>query len=84
LTINCGKTDYIRPERPFNLADSEWLSNVDAAKLLQHLFSDMSEEKEKYRKVEHSLAITSWLIANDKDSLQEVLQLLKTVLGLDQ
>jgi hypothetical protein len=56
--------------------DADWRVTVDAAKLLQDLFVGLSEARVTYRKPEHSVAITKWLLEKDSTSLKEVAELI--------
>ncbi len=60
---------------------SSWLITVDGALLLYDLFSHLFGATEPYVKVNHSVALTEWLIENDPDSLGELVDLLAKVLG---
>lgn len=51
------------------LRDSEWLSDVNGARLLAGLFLSQSGGKVEYRKIIHSVALTEWLIENDPNAL---------------
>ena len=51
-----------------------WLKAVDAPRLLEDMFQDLSEAREIYRKPLHSVAITRWLIENDPQFLSEVVE----------
>jgi hypothetical protein len=55
------------------ILSDEWLSAVDAARLLVDLVQSLSDAKENYSKTSHSVWLTRWLIANDKDFLQELI-----------
>jgi hypothetical protein len=55
----------------------DFLLDVDAPKLLSDLFSELSEAKLEYNKVEHSVAITEWLLEHKKDAFAEIATLLK-------
>jgi predicted ATPase len=72
------KNPLVRQER---IKPSSWLETVDGASLLYDLFAHMSGTKVHYDKVEHSVALTEWLIGNDPDSLGELVDLLRKVLG---
>jgi hypothetical protein len=52
---------------------AEWLSRVNAARLLDDLFQSLSGAKEIYRKTTHSVWLTRWLVENDKACLNELL-----------
>lgn len=52
--------------------DAEFLKQVDSAKLLARLFSDLSATTVRYEKVKHSVGLTQWLIANQPDALSEL------------
>ena len=58
----------------------DFLKDVDAPKLLEDLFSGLSEAKLEYRKIEHSIAITEWLIRNKPETLREIADLLASKL----
>jgi hypothetical protein len=56
-----------------NSADSEeWKINVHAAKLLESLFSEISETRVSFAKTEHSVALTEWIIENAAEDLKEL------------
>jgi hypothetical protein len=48
-----------------NINSGSWLKEVDAPKLLADLFSDLSGASEYYRKLNHSVALTEWLLKNE-------------------
>lgn len=52
--------------------DAEFLKQVDSAKLLARLFSDLSATTVRYEKVKHSVGLTQWMIANQPDALSEL------------
>ena len=73
LTANGGKKEYLAaPIEQVYLADINWLQQVNAAKLLKHLFQDISGNREEYRKTIHSVQLTDWLIANKPEQLAEL------------
>ena len=73
LMANGGKKEYLEtPDEQVDLADIGWLQKVNAAKLLKHLFLEMSENREEYRKITHSVQLTDWLIANKPEYLDEL------------
>lgn len=49
-----------------------WLSEVHGAELLTKLFSELSETRICYRKVQHGWAITAWVLKNAPEELWEV------------
>ena len=51
---------------------TEWLKQVDAPKLLDDLFQELSEATETFRKPLHSVQLTSWLLHNDPAALREL------------
>jgi hypothetical protein len=53
-------------------SESYWLENVHGAKVLQCLFATFAETGLEYKKVEHGLALTGWLIDKAKENLAEV------------
>ncbi|MFL6210928.1 MAG: AAA family ATPase [Pyrinomonadaceae bacterium] len=58
----------------------DWITSVNGALLLHDLFTELSGARVQYVKVVHSVALTQWLIENEPDKLQEVVQLLTQVL----
>jgi hypothetical protein len=65
-----------RTEQVFSIG---WLSKVDAPRMLEALFEEMSEKTEIYRKTLHSPQLTKWLVQNKPSSLNE---LVSYVVGL--
>jgi hypothetical protein len=53
-----------------------WIIYVHGAKLLNDLFSTLSEARVTYVKTEHSVKITEWLIENAPEELTEVSELI--------
>lgn len=73
LRDNGGKKEYgITPVEQVDIDDQTWLQQVDAAKLLKHLFEEMSGYREEYRKTTHSVRLTEWLICNKPNQLTEL------------
>jgi predicted ATPase len=58
-----------------------WRQAIHGANLLKYLFSDMSETRVSYDKVQYSVRLTQWLVENCPEDLQEVAFLLKNVLA---
>jgi hypothetical protein len=81
LETNGGKRDYIDPPADnIDIANRAWLEQVNGAKLLYDLFAGLSTNREEYRKTLHSVQLTEWLIANKPDALDEIKQLLASIL----
>ena len=49
-----------------------WLKHVDGAKLLHLLFGEVTNQQLEYKKTTHSVALTEWLVANDREHIQEL------------
>ena len=60
-----------------NLPKEDWIKQIDGAKLLKSLFSDLSQKQVEYRKTEHSVAITNWLLQHEVSHLSDLNQFLK-------
>lgn len=69
-----GEGEYLPPEtrRQVEVTDDDWHKNVDAARLLKDLFSELSEQRLEYIKTRHSLLLTSWLIEYKGESLSRL------------
>ena len=44
--------------------ETEWLENVDGARLLSHLFNALSDSRVSFQKTDHSIQLTEWLLEN--------------------
>jgi hypothetical protein len=51
---------------------NDWVRDCDAAKLLHKLFGDISDATVEYRKTQHSIALTDWLLENSPEALKEL------------
>lgn len=54
--------------------------DIDAPRLLDDLFHELSANRLAYNKVEHSVALTEWLIVNSPEALRDISELLAQVL----
>jgi ABC-type branched-subunit amino acid transport system ATPase component len=59
---------------------NEWLKKVDAAKLLNGLFNDLTETRVRYDKLKHGEKLTDWIIQNSPADFDELSAFLKNVL----
>ncbi len=70
-------TKYGRPTETVQGGPPEtWIIYVHGAKLLNDLFSALSEARVTYFKTEHSVKITEWLIENAPEELKEIAELI--------
>ncbi len=72
---NRSEQKYWKPFKPEN-GDTK----IQAAKLLQGLFSKLSEDRVSYNKTEHSVKLTEFIIDNSPNDLKEIEDLLKNIL----
>lgn len=64
---------FDRPVAPELRTDEVlWVRSVHGAKLLKKAFRDLTETRVSYDKVRHGLMLTTWLCANDFDSLRDI------------
>ena len=73
----CGERDEGRRQLRYSCrgtvdVPADWERRIDAAKLLEHAFRELSEARASYEKTTHSVATTEWLIANRPESLREI------------
>jgi predicted ATPase len=61
-------------------SDGEWRYQVDGARLLAHLYSSISGTQETYRKVAYSTELVDWILANDRDYLNELIAYLRPLI----
>ncbi len=57
-----------------------WITHIDGARVLENLFAHFSNQRVSYRKVEHGLELTQWLLANDPGDFKEVASLVQELL----
>ena len=67
LRYFCAGTDAVPPD---------WENSIDAAKLLEDAFRELSETRASYEKTTHSVAITERLIATRPEALRDVVDFL--------
>jgi hypothetical protein len=61
--------------------DQDWIANVDAANLLYDLFNEMTDAKVEFRKTEHSVMLTKWLLANKPTHLDELYSFIRSLIS---
>jgi predicted ATPase len=61
-------------------SDALWIEQCNGAKFLSSLFSHLSSSTVEYRKKEHGLMLTEWIVHNDPEHLQELTSMLVEVL----
>lgn len=84
LKTNGGKKAFSNPaSAAVDLNDAKWVARVDSAKLLQAMFEELSEGRYEYRKPEHSVFLTQWLVRNQPDLLSELKAALEHILALE-
>jgi predicted ATPase len=59
--------------------NEDWVRTVDGARLLQYIFSELSERRVSYQKTLHSVEITKWMLAKNRDELKEIADLIQLV-----
>jgi hypothetical protein len=67
---------------PSQMTDENWSEHIHAAGLLRDLFSDLSETRVTYDKIEHGVELTRWIIEHRPENLREIADLL--VMTLDR
>jgi len=53
---------------------------IHAGRLLDWLFGELSEHRVEYRKTEHSVMLSRWLVDNHPEDLSEVAEVLTAAL----
>jgi predicted ATPase len=54
-------------------SDDQWCYQVDGARLLNDLYSSISNTQESYRKVTYAIELVDWILANDRAHLNELI-----------
>lgn len=84
LVKNGGRNEYVaNNSEQVDITDETWLKEVHGAKLLEDLFTELSDSKEQYRKTAHSVQLTEWLIENRPEMLEEIKGLLLGIIEKD-
>jgi hypothetical protein len=78
LEKNRGAAKYYDSKYPFD--GRTWQTNVDAAKLFEDLFKELSDSREQFIKTTHSVRLTDWLLEYSSEDLKEIAELLTKVL----
>jgi hypothetical protein len=76
---NGGSEKYVVDSWRRCVGEAGWMENVHAAKLLEDLFSELSQARLEYRKTTHSVELTNWLLANMSESMRELLDFVHSV-----
>lgn len=72
IAVNGSNPKYkAGTDEPFS---ARWLIEVDAPRLLDDLFQALSGAREIFRKPLHSVVLTRWLLANDRQFLDELVE----------
>jgi predicted ATPase len=78
LDSHCSDARYGKPRQ--GRKAEPWIEYVDAARLLGDLFGELTDTKESYNKVVHSIALTDWLIEHSPEDLRPIADLLTGIL----
>jgi predicted ATP-binding protein involved in virulence len=75
------KDCFSKDTTPKQLSNPEYVdANINAAKLLDVLFAQLSFARVKFRKTKHSLMLTEWLLENNPEHFAELAQFLRGIL----
>jgi AAA ATPase domain/AAA domain, putative AbiEii toxin, Type IV TA system len=75
-----GKEHHSKSTEPDTENWDQWVKECDAAKMLQNMFGDISEATVEYRKTQHSIALTDWLLENAPEALEELIEYVMSLL----
>ncbi|MEH1815747.1 MAG: AAA family ATPase [Nostoc sp.] len=64
--------------------ESNWLSNIHGANILESMFQELCDNKLEFRKTKHSYKLTEWLVENKPDLLSELAEELENTLHKSQ
>lgn len=74
---------YFDGEPPGSMTDQSWRKRIDGGQFLSDLLSALSKGTMEYRKVEHSVGLTEWILSNAREHLSELNRFLENVLQLE-
>lgn len=72
IAQNGANREFFGNNAALPVTDPKWIIAVNAPKLLIALFQQLSDAKETYNKLTHSVDLTKWLLAHDPKSLSEL------------
>jgi NACalpha-BTF3-like transcription factor len=86
LETNKSNKDYFsKTSTDKDLSNPEWVDkNINAAKLLEALFANLTEPKVYFKKTTDSVILTEWLLENDPDCFAELVDFLQRILDAGQ
>jgi hypothetical protein len=71
-------------QNPTQLDQPEWVTNVDAARLLGALFQEFSEAKEEFRKTRDSVRLVTWLMEHQVHALDDIIENIRILAAPDR
>jgi ABC-type lipoprotein export system ATPase subunit len=75
------KSFFSKTSTQENLSNPQWVDeNINAAKLLDKVFADLSKTGVKFRKTTHSIMLTEWLLEKNPEHFAELVQFLRGIL----
>jgi predicted ATP-dependent endonuclease of OLD family len=75
------KDCFPKDATPEELLNPQYVDqNINAAKLLDVLFAELSFARVKFRKTKHSIMLTEWLLENNPEHFAELAQFLRGIL----
>jgi len=80
LQSNGQDNKYIRTSTAAEPCTPEWLENVHGALVLKEIFNTLSDSRVSFDKVKHGVELTEWIVKNAPSDLDELTELIKTVL----
>jgi predicted ATPase len=82
LEVNKSNKDYFpKNSTQQDLSNPQWVDeHIDAAKLLEVLFGELSEARVEFKKAKHSIMLTEWLLENNPEHFAELAQFLQRII----
>ncbi len=80
IELNKWDKKYINAKYAKEKTIESWFEKIHGAKLLEGLFSELTEKRVQFDKITHSVALTEWIIENSIVDLEEIQTLLSEFL----
>jgi len=80
LEKNKWDKKYIDQKLTKEKKDEIWLEQVDGAKILASLFSDLTQQLLTFDKIKHSVSLCNWVIENSFEDLKDIQLILSSTL----
>jgi AAA15 family ATPase/GTPase len=77
ISLHKWDKEFIKKKFADEKNEDKWLIEVDGAKFLETMFSELTQSKVAFEKIKHSVGLCEWIVDNDFNALIEIQEVLK-------